>query len=132
MVEYLSQDFLSERLTPITATIASIELWAWLARTGRRKSDWPMWKFNGGKYPDMRLDCFICQYASDENTAESRWRRDCDYCPYSFISGTRCYSEGTLYSEWSNAADSESRKECATKVLMELFELLCRLVAESK
>ena len=46
------------RLTRKKAIELCIELWAWLAKTGKRKWAWPEWE----KYEEIENDCWFCEY----------------------------------------------------------------------
>jgi hypothetical protein len=46
------------RLTRAKSIELCIELWTWLAETGKGKEDWPEWE----KYGDIEQNCWFCEY----------------------------------------------------------------------
>ena len=72
------------------------DLWNWLSHNPfKRKSDWPGWEKNGGKYPDAGNECFACDACPD-----------CSGCPLVWPNG-HCYErivDGTtlegLFKRW--------------------------------
>lgn len=89
------------KLTKKKAIEISIELWTWLAKTGRKyKSDWPRWK----EYGRMQDDCALCECFID-----------CDICPID------CYE--TYFCEWDGAKNKNERKKYAKLFLKQLEQL---------
>ena len=84
------------------------KLWGWLAKNpGGSKYSWPGWAWNGGKYPGMENDCFLCGYTLDEDGL-----KDCSKCLGSWRKFSRfkwCHSKNghALYEKWTVAAPME-------------------------
>ena len=104
------------KLTARKAVELSIDLWAWLGETGEDKDDWPEWESNGGQYPKVESDCFLCEY-------DSRKENDCEACPY-FIKYSACCNEGTPFDKWIDAEEETDRKEFAKQFVRQLKEIL--------
>jgi len=70
------------RLSKRKALEICIELWSWLGSTGSAyKEEWPGWKINGGKYPEMKLYCSLCEYDSYRHYHNKTYKSGCYYCP---------------------------------------------------
>ena len=70
---------MGKQLTLIEALDLSIELWIWLAKTGKEKEEWPSW----GEFPreNVAYDCFLCEYTNQRNGN----LHDCQGCPLFFL-----------------------------------------------
>jgi len=99
----------------------SIELWEWLAETGEDWKDyWPKWKENGGKYPAVSHDCFLCEYAGFKT-----WNKEaCKSCPYFIKYKARCYWENKPFGKWECAYTDGDKKKYAKQFLKQLKTLL--------
>lgn len=109
------------KLTKKKAIELSIELWTWLAETGKRKWDWPVWKKYGN---DICGDCFLCEYD------EANGKGDCDICPLQKKFSQRdedeftaCHHKDCAYSGWGKATIPKTRKKFAAKFVEQLKEL---------
>ena len=97
------------RLTRRKALDIAIELWTWLAETGKEKDDWPGWE----KYEEMEGGCPFCEYSA-------RHGRGCD-CPFGFVVQPygNCYA--TPFDDWEGAElKSGDKKRFAAAFLSEL------------
>ena len=103
------------KLTKKRAIELSIELWEWLAETGKEKEDWPEWKQNGGKHPDVMSLCFLCEF--DESK-----RGICDDCPY-FKRYGECSNADTPFAQWAEAETKTTSKKYAKLFLEQLNQL---------
>lgn len=106
-------------LTARRAVELSIDLWTWLGKTGKEKEDWPEWEWNGGQYPKVGSDCFLCEHDSAE-------KNSCEACPY-YIKYTRCTNAGTPFAKWCNAEDEGESKKFAKQFLNQLKKILKEL-----
>lgn len=96
------------RLTRKKAIELCIELWTWLAKTGKKKEDWPEWE----KYCKAMSDCWFCEYDDQMlNLYKRKTRSSCGYCPLITSGLGRC--EDTLFNKWSNARTPRTRKKYA-------------------
>ncbi len=93
------------RLTKQKAIDISIELWEWLAETGKHKQDWEGWE----KYEGMEDDCALCEWIT-------RSKLDCVSCPV-----RDCHA--LAYGNWVCATSSRERKKYAKLFLTQLKEL---------
>ena len=96
------------RLTKKKAIEESIELWEWLAETGKEKEDWPEWNED----ENILNDCFFCEYSYRRSGALG-----CKYCPL----GRDCYD--TAFGKWDKARTRPTKKKYARLFLAELKEL---------
>ena len=96
------------KLTAKEAVELSIDLWEWLAETGKEKEDWPEWKWNGGKYSHINSDCFLCEYADG----------GCAACPYG-----KCYDIGDPFERWDLSGKNQ-KKKYAKQFVKQLKEIL--------
>ena len=92
----------------------TIELWTWLAKTGKYKSDWPKWE----KYERVSGYCFLCEYDKQQQKRyKDKYRDGCYYCPLVTSDvvtkgvGVSCYS--TYYWNWCEAKTPQARKKYA-------------------
>ena len=65
------------KLTRTEAIDYSIELWEWLAETGKHKEDWPKWD----KFGRVDSECFLCEYDTYNHAVLKAKKDDC-ICPY--------------------------------------------------
>jgi len=96
------------RLTKEKAVELSIELWTWLAETGKMKCEWPGW----GKYTDIVCHCFLCEYAAKHG--------GCSSCPYSQKFGV---CSGGHYSKWTLSRTTRTSRKYARLFLEQLKQL---------
>ena len=96
----------------------SIELWEWLAETGRIKKGWEGWvKYKDyGELKGGWADCFLCEYDAEQGGTR------CTYCPY-FEKFGSCCGDGNHFMAWESATTKEKRKEFAKLFLAQLKEL---------
>lgn len=115
------------RLTAKKAVELSIELWAWLAETGREKKEWPGWKHNGGEHETVAILCFLCEYNTrrEERNQFSVNNLDCEFCPYHAKYGDCDDDEGqSPYAKWVDAENEIDKKNYAKQFLEQLKEIL--------
>ena len=107
-------------LTKRKAIELSCELWEWLAKTGKKKRDWPGWEENGGKYPDREGNrCFLCNYVPSHNSSCM------EACPYCIAYGSCCEKADSPYILWLRSpAMSDEKKHYAGEFLAQLQTLL--------
>ena len=96
------------RLTKKKAIEISIELWEWLAETGKRKGCWDGWD----KYGRMTAGCALCEY--DKQHGDS-----CESCPY-YECYEDCEEAGKPYNLWHYARTRQTRKKYAKLFLEQL------------
>ena len=103
------------RLTRKQAIDLSIELWKWLAETGKQKEDWPGWEELGG----MGNHCPLCEYAGLKN----RVYKGCSKCPLSW--GEHGCQENPIsyYDSWRSVLTKKAKKKYAKLFLEQLKEL---------
>ena len=93
-------------LTLEKALDIAIELWAWMAETGRRnKESWPGWK----EYDEMEAHCPLCEYAGE-----------CELCP---LGERHRHCHNTAYGDWVFADRKAERKKYAAQFLEQLKEV---------
>lgn len=111
------------RLNKKQAVQLTLALWDWLYENPTKsKEDWPGWKKNGGKYPDVTDDCFCCEYTQfreDENYRRSMtitYDSGCEsYCPLNEeLKG--CRHDDSFWQKWINAKSSRTKKKYAGKI----------------
>jgi len=81
-----------------------IELWTWLAKTGKQKVEWPGWE----RFDEtISSSCWFCHYSEQQ---EERYDNDdsCRYCPLT-KAGSHCMNKGSFYKMW---AESKTPKTC--------------------
>lgn len=89
-----------------------IDLWTWLASTGKRKQEWPQWKENGGPIEDgpSGNHCFACDATKVCNKGVSD-------CPVEWSTGIgSCNSPLSEYGLWLATSDIEVRKRLAARI----------------
>lgn len=104
-------------LTEAKAIDLTIELWAWLAETGKEKEDWPSWEGYGGldekgDCKEVESLCFLCKFAD----------RTCSSCPY-YKKFDLCYNMNAPFSKWEGATTSKTRKKYAKMFLEQMNQL---------
>jgi len=105
-----------------------IELWAWLAKTGKRKEEWPEWDKWDDCYGDRaKNDCWFCHY---ENQQHLRYDPCCNkegeicyYCPFSKHFKFDCIRKGSFYRNWCRARTRKTRKKYAKLFLKQIKEI---------
>ena len=96
------------KLTRKKAIVLCIELWEWLALTGKEKEEWSEWE----KYGDIQDLCFFCEYVQGKN--------GCMSCPSYKKFG---YCSDGVYTKWANAKTPRTRKKYAKLFLGQLKTL---------
>lgn len=107
------------RLTKKEALRIAIELWEWLAETGKYKHKWPGWK----RYGDMYADCPLCEYSSRHQVSGMAF---CDHCPI-VTTGYAGDCFQAAYGEWNRASSPVERRKYAAQFLAQLKEIQERL-----
>ena len=111
---YFFKEKMKMKLSRKKAIELCIELWTWLAKTGKGKSEWPRWK----EFGEIFSNCWFCQYDVKQcrryKKSSSDWY--CQYCPYYKKYG-RCDAINSLYSNWGK----EQRGTEARKIYAKLF-----------
>ncbi len=103
-------------MTKTEAIDRTIELWTWLAETGKEdKEDWNGWGWNGGKYSNNINKCFLCDFAYDFDV-------DCPLCPYAKKFG-RCDMTGKPFLKWCEVETPRTRKKYAKLFLAQVISL---------
>lgn len=105
------------KLTKEQAIDYSIELWEWLAETGKYKEDWPEW----GKFGKVDSHCFLCGYDTYSQAMLKDEADDC-ICPYNDKFGG-CADEDTPFQLWCSAETIKERKKYAKLFLEQLRSL---------
>jgi len=99
-----------------------IELWEWLAKTGKTKVKWPGWE----KYDDViDSSCWFCHYNNHTVRGDRiRTSGTCTKCPYLKKFG-HCNTEEppTYYGKWDNAQTPHTRKKYAKLFLEQIKKL---------
>jgi len=111
------------RLTRKKAIELCIELWTWLAKTGKKKEKWPEWE----KYDVIKNDCWFCEhliYQQKRNEEYPTKILPCiKYCIYYKKYG-KCQDNGkTIFDEWDEARTPEERKKYAKLFLGQIKTL---------
>lgn len=83
------------RLTKKKAWQLTVELWDWLAETGKQKEEWPMWAALG----EYAADCPLCEYTYRGG------RHGCDFCILGDPIEQKGVCLGAGFSDWQGAAD---------------------------
>ncbi len=100
------------RLTKKRAIDLTIELWEWLAETGKERGGWGGWD----KYGEHAWNCFLCKYDSRKRT------NICNSCPYYIMFGS-CSKLGTPYQKWHSEVVTTTRKKYAKLFLEQMHEV---------
>ena len=90
------------KLTRKKALEICIELWTWLAETGRRKVDWGRWE----EYGEFRAYCPFCEYYAEQRHG------GCRACPINFCLTNQAFLD------WCDAGPKRTRKKYA-KIFLE-------------
>ena len=101
-------------MTKLRCLEICLELWEWLAKTGRLKSDWPEWK----KYGKMRSECPCCEWVHQHG-------KKCYECPlklYAWI--YECMVPESIYIKWVRAWLPKTRKKHARKMVEAIKEAI--------
>ena len=82
----------------------TLEMWKWLAKTGKDKDDY----FAGNRMVQPTSQCYLCEYAEQQDLKHGRGNVECPPCPYFQLYG-RCISSGygteyTPYAQWVRAS----------------------------
>ena len=86
-------------------------LWGWLADNPgtkhklTKKSDWPGWEYNGGRYAEVDEDCFLCEYAFRVIDMT------CPQCPLDWGEDLLCVE--SIYLDWCEARTPKTRSKYA-------------------
>jgi len=118
-------------LTRKKAIELCIELWEWLAKTGKRKEDWPDWE----KYEkyfrtfifSASNDCWFCEY--DNQQVQQQHKCDigiCKYCPFFQHIGHCNSNKKSNFSLWDRAKLPKTRKKYATLFLEQIKSIPIR------
>ncbi len=99
------------RLTKKKAIGICIELWEWLAKTGKTKWDWPGW----AHYGPISRKCPFCALYWDKV-------KNCRGCPISDGTFRNCVIN-TPYGDWASAQNIRTHKKYAKLFLEELRSL---------
>lgn len=86
-----------------------IELWEWLAKTGKQKRDWPRWGEIEKKYGFISSHCFFCKMTFG-----------CEECPYYEKFG---HCMDGIYGKWLMAESIEDNQKYA-KLFLEQIKML--------
>ena len=90
------------------------ELWDWLYHhPSKQKWEWSEWKNNGGNFPSVESDCFLCEYELTRSNCKNcllLWPLD------------HCFNLGDgLFGRWEDARSPKTRKKYA-KLIRDLKE----------
>ena len=108
------------KLTKKKAIEITIELWEWLAETGKDKEDWEGWK----NLASMVYNCPLCEYATVTGRVFFWDRARRHYCPLPENNNGRAYQCFKLgYSKWEKAERSNTCQKYAKLFLEELRKL---------
>lgn len=104
------------RLTRKKAIELCIELWEWLAKTGKPKDEWPDWEKYGR---DIANDCWFCEYTARQNNGYICGFGGDDICPYHKKYG-HCNHTGSFYNLWEHVKTPHTRKKYAKLFLEQI------------
>jgi len=105
------------RLTRKKTIALCIELWEWLAKTGKQKHKWPEWE----KYGHITADCWFCENNDQQEKNEKgelTGNRECQYCILPGTESQRCFSLG--FKKWWISNTDEDRKKYAALFLAQI------------
>ena len=109
------------RLTRKKAIELCIELWTWLAETGKEKEGWPEWE----KYGKIAAYCWFCEYNDNKISAKARHSaspyRSCKKCILPGNEDQRCHGLG--FYKWVFANTPDDHKKYA-KLFLEQIKAL--------
>jgi hypothetical protein len=107
-----------EPLTAEKALRLTIDLWEWIAKTGKLKESWPRWQ----TYKDVMNKCFLCEYDSLEGQRQIGEayieEGDCRFCPLFLTFKKMCTALG--YDKYRQAQTREIRQWAAGLFLQNL------------
>jgi len=103
------------RLSRKKAIELCIELWTWLAETGKHKEQWPEWVKYTGHY--IESDCWFCEY--DRQRRLKTKERRCYHCLFVGSLEISCV-KNYYYGKWANAETPQARKEYAKLFLEQI------------
>ena len=87
------------------------ELWDWLYRNpSRAKCQHPNWWHNGGNWPDVRANCFLCELFSPV----------CERCPLT-KANKDCVEIDSWWTRWGYARSLSTKRKYAKKI-RDIFE----------
>lgn len=92
-----------------------IELWTWLAKTGKKKEDWPKWEEYGY---DIYGDCWFCEY--DEQQIGRFHGDNCSYCPLVRKLRMTCSDDDCFYTKYRISRTPKTRKKYAKLFLEQI------------
>lgn len=85
------------------------EQWDWhYHHPTKGKEDYHQWERNGGDIPEIKFDCFLCEYAYAHGLG-------CDDCLLKWPGGTCTWRKG-LFAKWSGAESPKTRKKYAKMI----------------
>ena len=96
-----------------------IELWKWLAKTGKQKMAWPGWKKYGYEITAL---CWFCEYGEKQLLRYGKDVHRCYYCPL-HLGHIGCRRGPCAYNEWALARTSRTRKKYAKLFLAQIRSL---------
>jgi len=104
-------------MTEREAIDKTIELWVFLAETGKMKEDWPGWKEYGGiddfgECAKIKNLCFLCELTTVI----------CERCPYAKKFGD-CVEDNSVWGKWCLASQVRTRKKYAALFLEQMKQL---------
>lgn len=105
-------------LTKKKAIGISIELWEWLAETGKLKWDWDGWD----RYGRMNSHCPFCEYEVRQERTRHEHLLNCPYCPY-YQKFDSCTENGAPFDKWEHAKSPQARRKYAQLFLEQLRQL---------
>jgi len=106
------------KLTRKKAIELCIELWTWLAKTGKSKYDWPGWETYGYF---IENDCWFCEYGSRQEKRYLSNKTCCEYCPlFATFGENGCYNPECAYKKWDFAQTPRTRKKYAKLFLEQI------------
>ena len=108
------------RLTRKKAIELCIELWTWLAETGKKKKAWPEWR----KYKDCKgLNdaqlCWFCLYNNRKQRLQQSSSSCSHSCPYYKVYGF-CAKYSNPFNGWYDAKTLNVRKKYAKLFLSQI------------
>lgn len=111
-----------KKLGKLTALWLCWELWDWLAKNpDKKKSDWPEWEENGGKYNAFD-NCFACEF---DNQNDNFCYRNC-IVPC-FKENLTCTASGSPFVAWCISKTSKTLKKQARIIANSTYKEYVRL-----
>ena len=97
------------KLTKKQAIANHREQWDWhYHNPSKNKEDYPRWERNGGDIPEIKFDCFLCEYAYTHGLG-------CDDCLVVWPGDTCTWRKG-LYNKWRYAKSNSTKKKYAKMI----------------